>query len=72
MLFPATGRFLPRSPQELAKLRREATIRAEVSALAAQIQNLEKEQQLQLTRIGQIQHQLDDITRLVQKLAADK
>ncbi len=63
MLFPARHRFHPRTQQDRDRQRREAALRAQLSDLEKRIQALEKEQQIQLKRIAQLQLQLDETTK---------
>lgn len=65
MYFSPVERHLPKSP--LAK--RDNAVRAELTALSTSVVKLEREQEVQLRRIAQIQHELDDIKRLLKKLA---
>ena len=66
MYFQPQHYHLPRSP--LAKT--PAKMRAELSLLSSQLVKLEREQQVQLARIAQIQQELDDIKRLLKKAIA--
>jgi chaperonin cofactor prefoldin len=63
MLFPARHRFHPRTQQDRDGHRREAALRAQLADLEKRIQSLEKEQQIQLTRIAELQLQLDKATK---------
>lgn len=66
MYFQPLQRYLPRSP--LPKT--PAGMRAELTHLAAELLKLEREQQVQLQRIAQIQQELDDIKRLLKRIAS--
>lgn len=66
MFFPSQHYHLPRSP--LPKT--PAKMRAELNLLSSQMVKLEREQQVQLARIAQIQQELDEIKRLLKKVIA--
>jgi hypothetical protein len=68
MLASTGHRYLPRSPQDSAALRREAAFRAQVSELREAIERLEKEQAIQFQRFAQIQQELDEIRRLLRQV----
>ena len=59
LLSTTRHRFHPRTEQDRERARREAALRAQVSNLTSRIEMLEKEQQVQLRRIGELQQQLD-------------
>jgi hypothetical protein len=61
-------RYLPRAPEERAEVRRRAAIQAEVSALRDLIERVQREQQIQLERIAQLQHAVDQLTIALKKL----
>ena len=61
MLFGPVQRSLPRSPLP----KRDPALRAELAHLATQVLKLEKEQEVQLKRIAQIQQELEEIKRLL-------
>jgi len=67
-LFPAPERYLPRSrPGTGPTSKRDVTLHAEVTHLSSKILDLEKEQRIQLTRISEIQRELDEIKRLLKE-----
>jgi len=66
MLFPGVQRHLPKSPLH----RRDETVRAELTHLSTRLLKLEREQEVQFKRIAQIQHELDEIRRVLEKIAA--
>jgi len=68
MLFAPRHRFHPRGQQERDRHRREAALQAQVADLTERIRALEKEQRTQLTRIAQMQAQLDEALRLIKSL----
>jgi predicted secreted Zn-dependent protease len=71
MLFPSPQRYLPRSgPGSGPASRREAKLQAEIAYLTAEVVRLHREQQIQLTRIAQIQQELDEAKRLLRELSA--
>ena len=65
MLFPARHRFHPRSQQDRDHDRRDAALRAQVAAESERIDELERQQQIQLKRIAQLQAQLDEALKLI-------
>jgi len=65
MLFPGVQRHLPKSPLR----KRDHALRAELAHVSTRLLKLEREQEIQLKRIAQIQHELDEIKRLLDKLA---
>jgi hypothetical protein len=67
MFQPPIHRHLPRSPLDR---RRDNGLHAEVTRLSTDLLRLEKNQQIQLARIAQIQQELDEIKRVLKKLAA--
>jgi uncharacterized sporulation protein YeaH/YhbH (DUF444 family) len=70
MLFPAVQRYLPRSgPSTGPTSRRDRALQAEVTHLTVQLARLEKEQQIQFRRIADIQQEIDEIKRLLKKIA---
>jgi len=72
MLFPAVHRYLPRSePSTGPTSKRESALRAEVSHLSVEITKLTKEQQVQFKRIAEIQQELEQIKRVLKKLAGE-
>ena len=68
MLFPGIQRHLPKSPLS----RGDAAIRAELTHVATRLIRLEREQDTQFQRIAQIQQELDDVKRLLKKIAASR
>jgi len=54
-------RYFPRTPQELAFDRRGAAVRAALGELSEQVAKLEREQQVQLQRIAQLQAEVDSL-----------
>jgi hypothetical protein len=68
LLTTTPHRFHPRSADEKDKARRDIALRAQVADLTAHMGHIEREQQTQFTRIAEIQHQLDELKRLVQDL----
>ena len=68
LVFTPLPRYLPRTPQETAALRRAAELKATVNELSSHVGKLEKEQQIQLQRIAQLQQELDDVKRLLKSL----
>jgi hypothetical protein len=46
---------------------RDAALRAPMAELAARLTSLEDEQQTQFKRIAQLQHQVDELTRFLNK-----
>lgn len=69
MLFASPQRYHPRSAQEKDRGRRDAALRAQIADVTVKLSALEKEQQVQFKRIADIQCQLDDMARLLKKLA---
>ena len=67
MLFPTRHRFHPRSEQDRDRERRETAMRAQMADVMDRLGSLEREQQTQFKRIAQLQHQLDELTRLLKK-----
>ena len=61
-------RYLPRTPQDRAEVRRRAAIQAEVSELRNLLQRVQREQQIQFERIAQLQHAVDQLTIAFKKL----
>ena len=61
-------RYLPRTPEERAEIRRRAAIQAEISALRDFMERVQREQQIQLQRIAQLQHAVDQLTITLKKL----
>ena len=69
MLLPATpNRFLPRTGEQKDATRRVAALQALVTELAARVDQLQKEQDIQFRRIAQVQQDIDEIKRLLKKL----
>jgi hypothetical protein len=66
LLTTTPHRFHPRSADDKDKARRDIALRAQVANLTAQMESIEREQQTQFKRIAEIQHQLDEIKRLIQ------
>ena len=66
MLFAGVQRHLPKSP---LRKRGDPAVRAELTHLSTRLLNLEREQEVQFKRIAQIQHELDEIRRALEKLA---
>lgn len=67
MYLAALERHLPKSPLQ----RRDQAMRAELTHVATRLLKLEREQEVQFKRIAQIQQELDDIKRLLKKIAKD-
>ena len=65
MLFPSVQRHLPKSPLR----KRDHAVRAELTHVATRLLKLEREQEIQFKRIAQIQHELDELRRLLEKIA---
>jgi|tagenome__1003787_1003787.scaffolds.fasta_scaffold20668143_2 hypothetical protein len=65
MLFAPVQRYLPKTPLS----RRDNSLRAELTHLSTVVVRLEREQETQLRRIAQIQQELDEIKRLIAKIA---
>jgi predicted RNase H-like nuclease (RuvC/YqgF family) len=68
LVFTPLPRYLPRTPQETAALRRAAELKATVTELNSHITKLEREQQIQLQRIAQLQQELDEVKRILKTL----
>jgi len=64
MLFPGVQRHLPKSPLR----KRDSAVRAELTHLSTRLLKLEREQEIQFKRIAQIQHELDEIRRVLEKI----
>jgi hypothetical protein len=64
---PATARYWPRSGDK-ASPRPGPSVRAELVQLNTRLLAMEREQRIQFERIAQLQHQLDELTRLVKKI----
>ncbi len=60
-------RHLPKSPLP----GRDRAVRAELTHVSTRLLKLERDQEIQFTRIAQIQQELDDIKRLLKRLAKD-
>jgi hypothetical protein len=60
-------RFIPRQADATAERRRFAALRAAIDDLTANVGKIEKEQDIQLRRIAQIQQDLDELKRLLRK-----
>lgn len=70
MLFPASPkRFIPRSQEASAAVRRQAALQALVSDLVERVDGLQKEQNLTLRRIGQLQQDIDELKKLLKKVS---
>jgi hypothetical protein len=67
VLFAPIHRHLPRSPLS----RRDKALRAELTHLGAAIVKIEREQEIQFRRIAQIQQDLDEVKRLLKKIASN-
>ena len=65
MLFPGVHRHLPKSPLR----KRDHTVRSELTHISTRLLTLEREQEVQFKRIAQIQHELDEIKRILEQLA---
>ena len=65
MLFPGAQRHLPKSPLRKG----DSAIRAEMTHISTRLLKLEREQEVQFKRIAQIQHELDEMRRLLEKIA---
>jgi hypothetical protein len=65
MYFPAIQRHLPKSPLPKG----EHALRAELTLVATRLLKLEREQETQFRRIAQIQLELDEIKRLLEKIS---
>jgi hypothetical protein len=61
------ARFVPRQAENAAERRRFAALRAAIDDLRTDFHKIEKEQQIQFQRIAQIQHSLDELTRVLRK-----
>jgi hypothetical protein len=71
MLFPARHRYHPRGQQDRDRDRRDAAVRAQMADLTTRMAAVEREQQIQFTRIAELQVQLDDLLRLVKQWIRD-
>ncbi len=67
LLSTTRHRFHPRTEQDRERERRDAALRAQLADVAARLVSLEREQQTQFTRIAQLQHQIDELTRLLKR-----
>jgi hypothetical protein len=67
MLYAPLHRHFPKSPIA----RRDKAIRAELTHLNTELLKIEKEQDIQLRRIAQLQQDLDEVKRLLKKLSAE-
>ena len=67
MLFSTTHRHLPRRGAH-PPLRGDAVTREEFTRLAATIHSLQRDQEIQFKRIAQIQAELDDLRKLLEKI----
>jgi hypothetical protein len=67
MLFSTTHRHLPRRGPH-PPLRGDAVTREEFIRLSAQLQALQREQEIQFKRFAQIQHELDVLKKLREKM----
>ena len=65
--FTTVKRYLPRTPQEHSEVRRTAALRAQVEELTRTVAKLEREQDIQLQRIAQIQQTLDELAAIIKK-----
>lgn len=64
MLLPATPkRFAPRSTEATSAARRHAELRALVRDLIGRIERIQKDQDIQLHRIAQLQQEIDELRR---------
>ena len=68
MLFTPLPRYLPRTPQDSADRRRAAELKATIAELNSHVDRLEREQQIQLQRIAQLQQEVDDMKRQLKSL----
>ena len=66
-LIPATARYWPRSGDKAAS-KLGPSVRAELVQLNTRLLAIEREQRIQFERIAQLQHQLDELTRLIKKI----
>jgi len=67
------SRNLPRSrPGTGPTSTNDATLRAELAQMNAEVARLVKEQQVQLRRIADIQAELDEVKRLLRALVKDR
>jgi hypothetical protein len=65
---PIAKRYLPR-PGDGPASKREAALRAEIVHLNTRLLSIEREHQITVERIAQMQQQLDELVRLMKKLA---
>jgi hypothetical protein len=68
MLQPSNHRHFPRSPLDR---RRDSALRAEITHLSTELLKLERNQEVQITRMAQIQQEVDEIKRLLKRLVSD-
>jgi hypothetical protein len=67
---PGALRYLPRArPGTGPTSKREVALQAEMRTLATRLLELEREQAIQFTRIAHIQRQLDEMQKLLEKIA---
>jgi len=59
------ARFIPRQNEAASERRRQAAFRAAIDDLTSHISKLQKEQDIQLRRIAQIQQDLDELKNIV-------
>ncbi len=70
LLSTTRHRFHPRNEQDRERERRDSALRAQLADVAARLVSLEREQQTQFTRIAQLQHQVDELTRFLKETLA--
>ncbi len=67
MYFPPTHRHLPRRNVLPLQPIRDDAARREVARLAAEVEQLHRDMQIQFTRIAQMQADLDEIKKLLKR-----
>ena len=67
MHFPATHRHLPRRNVLPLQTIRDEAARREVARVAAEVDQLRRELQIQFTRIAQMQADIDEIKKLLKR-----